>query len=408
MAKKAVKEDRGPVEYKLFAERRCPYLNQLLDIYKTDKVKAKILFDNKKNSYSYSTTRDVLFEYPNGDFKIARLTRKFGMSKTFKIYHRESTEWALIYKNKRLYYARGSMLRQTSFNTLQSIMANSAADRLNDPKYNYLLSRFGWLRNVAEDERVHSLSFGVILTHKLFNVKKMLAHMYSVPFPIAEMVSKNQPQGYHPSDARKIWKQMKDVLINIENLKPELYTNHLFKDTCIMAASLGKKVNCSWGKARLKDEHDKWALEIVKVVMEFEVKYDLNIAQVYRDFAEFSGYEMLLTNHDLVLEGKMMRHCVGTYAGNVNSGQSAIYRINNHTLELGFRQKDWGMKDSPKVITFSQLKGYNNSEAPKELNESVKAMIDEFNKGIKKYPPHEAIYNTPTNHYAVVGDELPF
>jgi hypothetical protein len=35
-------------------------------------------------------------------------------------------------------------------------------------------------------------------------------------------------------------------------------------------------------------------------------------------------------------------------------------------------------------------------------------MIDEFNKDIKKYPPHETIYNTPKNHYAVVGDELPF
>ena len=408
MAKKVVKEDRGPVEYKLFAERRCPFLNQLLEIYKTDKLKAKVLFDNKKNSYSYTSTRDVLFEYANGDFKIARLTRKFGMSKTFKIYHRESTEWALIYKNKRLYYARGTMLRQTSFNTLQSVISSSAADRLNDPKYNYLLSRFGWLRNVAEDERVWSLSFGVILTHKLFNVKKMLAHMYGVPFPIADMVSKNHPRDYNPSDARKIWKQMKDVLINIENLKPELYTNHLFKDTCIMAASLGRKINCSWGKARLKDEHDKWALEVVKILMEFEVKYNLNIAQVYRDFAEFSGYEMLITNHDLVLEGKMMRHCVGTYAGSVDSGQSAIYRIANHTLELGFRVKDWNVKDSPKVIIFSQLKGYNNAEAPTELTTAVRLAIVQFNKDIKKYPPHETIYNTPTNHYAVVGDELPF
>ena len=408
MAKKAVKEDRGPVEYKLFAERKCPFLNQLLEIYKTDKVKAKVLFDNKKNSYSYTSTRDVLFEYPNGDFKLARLTRKFGMSKTFKIYHRESTEWALIYKNKRLYYARGAMIRQTSFNTLKSVMPSNLTEMLTDPKYIYLSTRFGWLRNVAEDERVHSLSFGVILTNKLFNVKKMLAHMYGGPFPIADMVSKNNPQGFNPIDAKKIWRQMKDVLINVENLKPELYTNHLFKDTCAMAASLGRKVNCSWGKARLKDEHDNWALEIVKIVMEFEVKYNLNIAQVYRDFAEFSGYEMLLTNHELVLEGKMMRHCVGTYAGSVDSGQSAIYRIANHTLELGFRVKDWNVKDSPKVITFSQLKGYNNAEAPIELTNAVKLAIDEFNKDIKRYPMHEAIYNSPTNHYHNLGDELPF
>ena len=77
---------------------------------------------------------------------------------------------------------------------------------------------------------------------------------------------------YNVSDMIKIWKEMKQVLINVENLKPELYENHLFIDTCKMARTLDRKVNCSWSIKRLTQEHDDWAREITNTVLALILK----------------------------------------------------------------------------------------------------------------------------------------
>jgi hypothetical protein len=36
------------------------------------------------------------------------------------------------------------------------------------------------------------------------------------------------------------------VLKNVENLKVDFFNNEYFMDTCKMAGTLGKVVNCSW------------------------------------------------------------------------------------------------------------------------------------------------------------------
>ena len=61
-----------------------------------------------------------------------------------------------------------------------------------------------------------------------------------------------------------------DELTILENLKPEILNSPYFRDATKMASSLGKKVNCSWGLKRLKQEHDLYSKEIVKIILEFE------------------------------------------------------------------------------------------------------------------------------------------
>lgn len=386
------------VAWTLFRESKCPHLDRLLEIYKENRLHAKVIFEANKNKYSYSSSRDVLFEFPNGDFKVARMTRKFGMSITNIIYHRESTDWAISYKKatKKLYYIGGigrkGQVTQCTFNTLLRIMpTNGNTIPENYPVYKFLASKFGWLRNIGEDTRLHGLSFNVIMSKKLFNGKKALAHIYGVPYPVADVLSKNK-SGYSPWDYLKMWKQMRRHLINIENLKPEILNSHYFIDACRIGGQLGHKVNCSWTLRRLKEEHDKWSKEYDTIVMKYEPVIDLNIAQVYRDFAEFSGYTLLLTNHELINEGRLMRHCVGSYTSNVNSGHSGIMRVEGHTLEVGYRNS-WvdGKYSKIKKLTYNQLKGVSNANAPKDLDDGVKMMIDAFNefKGDYQYPEHE-------------------
>lgn len=382
------------VVWTLFRESKCPFLERFFEIYKKDRMHAKIIHANNKNKYSFSVTRDILFEFPNGDFKISKMTRKYGMSVTNIVYNRESTDWSLSYKKatKKLYLIKDKKVTQVTFNTLLSLFPTQR-DKIPEDyaAFQFLVEKFGWLRNIAEDNRLYSLSFNVIMSKKLFNGKKALAHIYGVPYPVADIVSKNK-QGYSPWDFIRVWKQIKKNLINIENLKVEFLNSHLFMDSCRLGGLLGKKVNCSWSLKRLKQEHDDWAKQVDNIVMAYEPIIHLDIAQVFLDFAEFSGYEILKTNHELINEGRVMRHCVGSYANSVNSGSSGIFRINGHTLELNYRNIWYpnNVMSSKKLLNINQLKGVGNQDAPKDLLEAVKLMVDSFNlsKGDYQYPIH--------------------
>ncbi len=402
------------VNWYLFRESRCPFLDTFFEIYKQDRMHAKIVHSNNKGKFSYSITRDVLFEFPNGDFKISRMTRKFGMSITNIVYHRESTEWSLSYKKatKKFYYIKGKNVMQVTFNTLLSIMPTSRNTIPTDyPIYKYLLEQFGWLRNIGEDKRLHSISFSTIMSKKLFNVKKALSHVYGVPYPVADVLSKNQ-LGYSPWDFIRVWKQIKRALVNVENLNSEFLNSHYFLDACRLGGLLGKKVNCSWSIKRLKAEHDEWSKEVSNIVMKYEPVIVLNTAQVYKDFAEFSGYELLTTNHELINEGRIMRHCVGSYANSVNSGSSGILRVENHTLEVGYRHT-WDREtgqSSIKQLGYGQLKGVGNINPPKDLDAGVKMMIKAFNefKGEYQYPQHVQTHSESLFDELEAVDLLPF
>jgi len=401
------------VTWGLFSESKCPNLDRLLEIYKQDRMHAKVIFESNKSKYSYSSTRDVLFEFPNGDFKIARMVRQFGMSITNIIYHRESTDWAISYKKstKKLYFIGGvgnkGKITQCTYSTLLRVMPtqnNKIPDEY--PVYQYLASKFGWLRNIGEDQKLHALSFNVIMTKKLFNGKKALAHIYGVPYPVADILSKNK-SGYNPWDYLKIWKQIRRHLINIENLKEEILGSNYFIDACKIGGQLGYKINCSWSLRRLKEEHDKWSKEYDAIVMKYEPVINLNIAQVYRDFSEFSGYKLLLTNHELINEGRLMCHCVGSYIGNVNAGDSGIMRVEGHTLEVGYRNT-WVDNNYTKIklLVYNQLKGVSNVNPPKDLDDGVRMMVDAFNefKCDYQYPEHKNDAAFDVSFF----DELPF
>jgi len=414
MTKKVVLPDeKSAVKWTLISESRCEKLDNLLEIYKLDKRKAKIIFENTKASSTYTITRIVLFEFPDGDFKICKMNRKFSMSINAIIYNRENTEWSIGYKHKtkRVYLTRkingrAVAITQPCLNTINGILYNYN-ETYSNQIYTELLKKFGWLRNVMEDKRCYGLSFSTIMNKKLFNTKKMLANIYNVPYPVAVILA-DVKNGYNQYDFLKVWKYMLRNLINVENLKPELLNHHLFMDACKMAGTLGRKINCSWSVKRLKEEHDKWSKEINDVIMEFEPIIDLNVRQVYLDFATFSGYKVLTTNHELINEGRIMRHCVGTYGNNVSSGYSAIYCLDGHTLELNY--KTVLRNDKEKRLSVGQLKGVNNISPPIELTTEVNNFVTEFNRlfGNRVYPEIKATHNYHDLNHDMIIDALPF
>ena len=403
MAKKKI-EDGQVCTLTVLNEVKNPSVNKLKQIYEKDKRKAKIIFDNNKGNQNYSEKRMCLFEYPNGDFRIASLTRKYGMSINAIIYSRESNNWVISYKHKTksFYFIDSSKrLNVLNLNILKSYCNHS------DKVFNYLVVKFGWLRNIVESKHGGSLSFSSIIKNKLYNDREILKHIYKCPYPVAKMLSENHAP-YTAWDFPKVWKEVKKVLINIENLKPEFLKSSYFTDTTKMAASLGYKVNCSWGLKRLKQEHDRYSKEIVNTILEFEDISDLNIRKVYLDFAKFSDIEILTTNHHLIYEGKVMSHCVGTYSSQVNSGVCAIYRYKGHTLDLRFRKPYVVRTTNEEVkakLEINQFVGYNNVYAPDELRKEVSAIIDQFNMNIVY---HATEYEVEEYEKIIYDNDLPF
>lgn len=404
MAKKKT-EVKEECKLTVLNETKSQSVAKLREIYEQDRQKAKVIFDNNKTNHVYTESRLCLFEYPNGDFRVVSLTRKFGMSINAVFYSRESNNWAISYKHKtKSFYFIDGMKR---VKVLTMNILSAYCPSTNNIVYEFLLKKFGWLRNVSESVHGGALSFASIIKHKLYNEREILKHVYKCPYPVAKILSDNRGD-FAPWDFIKVWKEQKKVLVNIESLKPEFLNSPYFRDTTKMAASLGKKVNCSWGLKRLKQEHDLYSKEIVKIILEFEHIIDLNIRKVYWDFSEFSGIELLRTNHELIAEGKTMQHCVGTYSSSVNSGTCSIFRYKGHTLDLRytrpyvFKSEDAELK---KKLVINQFMGYNNAYAPKELRDEVQLILDAFNSNIIDYDTEDDVaWYENINH----DNDLPF
>ena len=371
--KEKVLEQKSEVkQYTLFSETRSEKMDWLLDVYKQDRYKARVLYHNSGNSYFI--WRSVCFERTDGSFEICNFTRKFGISKTNVIYSREKKTSSLIYKNKKFYYRQGTMLKHAMY-----------SDITNNFKYalDFLTEKFPWLRNVSENKHCHNIALSTIMTYKLFNADKVLKHIYKVPKSVIKVLTDDY-DGRHnigySQMPKKQWDRIKPYLINIENLKIDFIRNQYFHDTIEMAIKLDKRVNCSWSLNRLKTEHDIWSKELRVIMLEFEPLIDLDPSKIYKDFEAFTGYRLLTTNHELIAEGQKNNHCVAGYVDSVRRGQCGIYQVSGYTLEVRYGVNYYSdISKNKKIMVFSQLRGYKNAEAPVKLNMVVKEYIDAFN-----------------------------
>ena len=377
--KEPILSDRGEPTWRLLTESVTPQLKELIENYQKDKFKARVLFFNKGgNINSYHQTREVLFEYPNGDFKICKFLRKYGISKTGIMYNRETLSGQFLYVKKKFYLKQGSKFSVPTHAFIKHNPSNYCAEA-----YKFLGERFGWLRNIMEAKIGYSISLNTIVTEKLFNDKKTLKHIFKAPWAVIDIILNSKNKSFEASfyDKVKMWKEMRQYLINIESLTSEFYSSHYFTDTCKMAKTLNKKVNCSWGQRRLKEEHDEWAKEISNIVLESQPLVNLKIKQIYLDFAEYSGYEIIKTNHDMVREGMKQHHCVATYISSVESGNCAIYKVGNYTLEL-VHGINWRLQkdDRPKykMLYLNQLRGVCNIDSPASLKNEVNDWVNQF------------------------------
>jgi len=381
-------------DWELLYEQENPKINRLIELYKENPKHARIIY-KQGNKNEFQRNRVIVYTYANGDINIVQFRHSFGISITNKMYQSEKNVASLIYKKETNKWYSKSLggIKLLNYNLMSSFISNCSNYYNNSQTVNikdYMFKKLPWLRNMAEDKYSvsHEVAFNTIITKKLFNLKSIYRHVFGIPYPVIEMMMEvlQNRNGQSPIHFVKSWKEMKNILINVENLKVEMFGHAGFMDACKMASSVNQKINCSWGVKRLAEEHDAWAKEISNVLLLNQKNSKMNIYHIYEDFAEYSGYELLRTNFDMVHDGLMMSHCVATYIDRVNHGLCAIYKVDGHTMELCFEPNGFklnmygrGNMNSKRGLWYNQIQGYKNASAPQELKDKVQDMLDDFN-----------------------------
>lgn len=464
--KKSPKSD-VPVEvtFKLLKESSKKRVNELFRIYKESPLHARVkFFNSEKNTFSFN--RLVVFEFGNGEFEISYFKVSFGISVTNRIYSSQKKECSITYKKGKFYYFNptrkmifpltyGSFInfiRETenvhlkTFNhkgfhedvlgELQEIFNKSRV-------YTYFKDRFPWIRMLSEHPLSNSVNFNVLISKKLYGGKDINRHVMKIPNNIAKLVLNSQHLDHLKNNEHecpiKQWYEILKVLEHVDHLREDMLNDHLFIDTCKMARTLGRKVNCKWGLKRLKDEHDSWVMEITNIVLDCEVEYDLKIKPVFVSFAEFSGYKLLKTNKDLLREGMLQHHCVGTYIDQVNNGSCGIYHVNGYTLQVKMDADHKLIRERPKPdpenpdkilmtqsryvdipklssnqLKTNQFRGMFNDPAPVDLTLEVEMKMVEFrlsgelDKALLPQPKVEKLFEEDENEIGDFEEVLDF
>lgn len=393
----------------LLDEYVSPNIADLVEIYKKDRTKARIIYNERRDKVGFYNKFLYCFDYEKDkDFRIVSFQENIHFTKKNIMYKRKATKFIIIYKhkNKAFYLKSGSSFKIMTIGQLLNFTIQES--KIHD----FLFKRFGWLRNVSQVEEAIHLTAATIIKHKLFNREKIIKHAYGSNKIVANVLSETRKSF---GEMGFIWKQYKHVLINTDSLTKDFIIEnaHLLKDTLRYADMFGETVNAKWNKKRLKVEHDRMYKKYVDIILEFEPLRELNIRPIYLEFQKYTGFNMLTTNHQLIEEGKKQNHCVGTYVGQVNEGSCAIYTIGEYTMEIRFDKR--GHYDNElnryvkqdRKLHLNQIRGYNNKQAPKDLEEIVKSAIDTFNETMDLKHFEAVHFNSPSLNVDYDND-LPF
>jgi hypothetical protein len=277
-----------------------------------------------------------------------------------------------------LHSSQGKGMHQTTFAGLMSFLGVLPLDttqmllqRLYDKK------NLSWVRFVGEHPVLHGQALNTFIRYGLYNHASAIRHFFKCPLKPAMLYIFDKSTHHISLDTGlshiQAWtRDIHPVLKNVEALRLDMLQDSNFSDACRLAKKLGYFINCSWSLKRLKSEHDKWSQELSDILLKYEPEIELKPYSDFIEFGQFSGYELLVTNKQLLAEGHRLQHCVGSYASTVTSGHSGIYSLRDgkYTLELRRQGRD---------LYLRQAKGLRNTAIPDELDVEIRRYIDEYN-----------------------------
>lgn len=360
-------------------------VSKLVEQYKKDPYIARIIYmQADRNKYKFN--RMVFFKDTEGSFDLASFNTGVGISINNRMYNTQTKIASWVYKDGKFWYLDrlkgGNRVTHMNYLSLGIICYSEPSQYLKQ----YLRDNFFWFKMIEEEPLFHSITFNTIISKKLFTHKALYRHLFGVTPKVGRLLGEttifyhdnSYGYGHRGSFDYGKFKEIKEVLGRVDNidyLTGDLAHQDIFYDTCLMSKTLNKRLNGKWTPKRLKLEHDRWSMEITNALLSAEPLRELKLRPIYQQFAEFSGYDLLTTNRDMLYEGLRQHHCVGTYIHNVEKRGQAIFSVDGYTLQVG-------VKNYYELYNM-QLKGRYNQNPTTEFKEFINSKLDEFNKKVK-------------------------
>lgn len=356
-------------------------VDTLKKIYEKSSEDARFYFRQSDNTFEvYRSVAYINIEEKK--FEIVNYVRRYGISKTCRIYSREKKESKIIYNKGESYvisYYKGKKF-------IKLLEVNPTTEYF----WDILIFLEPWTKFLKDNVMIcNNLTFKMIHNRKLFSEKKLIKHLLGIPLKSYTRLRKYHAKSdkneihYRISEFSFFKKFLTDSRNNITNIdkidkliidkKIDIST---IIDTIKMGYTLNKPVNFNWSRRRFIETHDTWSIYITNKILEFENE-TFTPAKVYVDWGEFSGFPIFKTTRELGLEGLNQKHCVATYSGYIKSGMCGIYHIHGYTLELRYKKT--------RGLFINQFLGYKNQRAPTELVNVINKIILDF---IKQYPEY--------------------
>jgi hypothetical protein len=97
----------------------------------------------------------------------------------------------------------------------------------------------------------------------------------------------------------------------------------------------------------------------------------------------FEGYKLieLANEHELILEGQSMRHCVGTYGDRCSQGNSLIFSVQN-MAELKLTTLELAISGETEILDIVSHKGIRNANPGDECKKAAIALVEYLNTGV--------------------------
>lgn len=381
------KQLQNSIKPRVLFQTFSPELEVFDKLYQDEPLKARVY----ALSNSVEIQRVCFFDNGKENFQIVAERVKYGVSVTLKKYIRTKRESIITVNKSKFYLLNSGKIFVLNIDNMGRIRG---AD-------NILTERFPWIRNLQEFKL--NIPFNTVVSKKLYDAKKCFRHLYKVPFETGKLI--HDKLGYH-KNAIQAWNKACKWMTHLENINLELIEDYNYLWDCTkMAEKLNEKVNMRWSHRRLKQEHDKWAKIITDILFSANDR-ELYLHPVFIELDKQIG-GLITTIKDLSLEGMMQKHCVATYASEIDKGKTGIYHIEGYTLQVS--------RHNGLELTCVQFKGRQNSPAPNDLAIRIQEKIKNFNQSVKDglITVDNYIHNNNSMHPYLTMDyheleELPF
>lgn len=285
-----------PIKYEELYSDTNLELTKLIEYYKADPWKARVIFMDSKESDKYHTFRLGYFDRGNGDYAIVYFRKLYGINKNNRMYSNEKQIFSIV-RSKGKYYNTFTNLSGKKQVRLATVMGLR-------PLPNYLIKiivdklrpTMPWLKIIGDTGLLLDVPFNTIIKEKLFDELTALEYVYKVNYRLAYEIH-NITNNNIKDNLKYYW----DNCINIDKFNLELINNTCvseFYEALRLAKNSALKIDCTWDYTQLCTAISTMRLMIEKVLYT-TINQDLTLISEFKAFQEYSNYKHINTIVDL-------------------------------------------------------------------------------------------------------------